>query len=127
LVRKTAAKTNVRTYLYQVVILLFPPPQRVRHTSHEIVLTRAVPRSCTGLFGWKPTVLSITLEPQNYFYYLTAGPVVGAGTTEESTVTESATGAPAAGASSVFADEPHAVKPITATANKNLYIVNSKE
>ena len=52
----------------------------MRHTSHEIVLTRAVPRSCTGLFGWKPIVLSITPEPQTYFYYLAAGPSVGAAT-----------------------------------------------
>jgi hypothetical protein len=68
-------------------------------------------------------VLSITPEPQNFFYYFSFSPVVGAGTTEESTVTESATGAPpTAGASSVFADEPHAVKPTNATTSKNLYI-----
>ena len=62
--------------------------------------------------------------------YLAASPVVGAATTVESAVTESATGATAAlstvvsaaGASSFAA---HAVKPNTATARMNLYIVYS--
>jgi hypothetical protein len=76
-------------------------------------------------------MLSITPEPQlQPINYLASSPVVGAATTVESAVTESATGATAAlstvvstaGASS-FA--PHAVKPTTATASKNLYIVYS--
>ena len=50
------------------------------HRKDRIPL-RAVPRSCTGPVSWTPTVLSITLEPQETVgishspkYYLAASP-----------------------------------------------------
>jgi len=76
-------------------------------------------------------MLAITPEPQlQPINYLAASPVVGAATTVESAVTESATGATAALSTVVSTDassfaEPQAVKPNTATARMNLYIVYS--